>query len=77
MTPTHVVPVDSAMGALDGADSLRGRVLIVEDNEVNRMIAREMLISLGLQVLEASDGRGSIDLAALSQSLAGAALPVS
>ncbi|HET6196440.1 MAG TPA: formyltransferase [Acetobacteraceae bacterium] len=30
-----------------------------------------------LQVLEASDGRGSIDLAALSQSLAGAALPVS
>jgi signal transduction histidine kinase/CheY-like chemotaxis protein len=64
LTPTHVVPVDSAMGALDGADSLRGRVLIVEDNEVNRMIAREMLISLGLQVLEASDGRQALDVLA-------------
>jgi len=62
LTPTHSVPVDSAMGALDGAESLSGRVLIVEDNEVNRMIAREMLISLGLQVLEASDGQQALDV---------------
>ena len=61
-TPTHVVPIDSAMGGLDGDDSMSGRVLIVEDNEVNRMIAREMLISLGLDVLEAVDGQQALDV---------------
>ncbi len=60
--PTHAMPVDSAMGGLDGADALSGRVLIVEDNEVNRMIAREMLISLGLDVLEAADGEQALDV---------------
>ena len=40
---------------------MSGRVLIVEDNEVNRMIAREMLISLGLEVLEAADGQQALD----------------
>jgi len=61
-SPTHVSPIDSAMGGLDGDDSMSGRVLIVEDNEVNRMIAREMLISLGLDVLEAADGRQALDV---------------
>jgi CheY-like chemotaxis protein len=61
-TPTHVFPVDSAMGGLDGDDAMGGRVLIVEDNEVNRMIAREMLISLGLDVLEAADGQQALDV---------------
>lgn len=61
-TPVHVTPVDSAMGGLDGDDSMSGRVLIVEDNEVNRMIAREMLVSLGLDVLEAADGRQALEV---------------
>lgn len=61
-TPTHSVPIDSAMGGLDGDDGLTGKVLIVEDNEVNRMIAREMLISLGLDVLEAGDGQQALDV---------------
>jgi CheY-like chemotaxis protein len=61
-TPTHVSPIDSAMGGLDGNDTMTGRVLIVEDNEVNRMIAREMLISLGLDVLEAADGQQALDV---------------
>ncbi|MBP6544483.1 MAG: response regulator [Piscinibacter sp.] len=39
-----------------GAQSLRGRVLLVEDNPVNRMIASEMLRRLGLQVEEAENG---------------------
>ena len=60
-TPTHTAPIDSAMGGLDGDDAMSGRVLIVEDNEVNRMIAREMLISLGLDVLEAADGQQALD----------------
>ena len=53
---THPVPIDSSMGSLDGESSASGVVLLVEDNEVNRMIAREVLLSLGLRVHEASDG---------------------
>ena len=58
----HAVPTDSAMGGLDGAAPLMGRVLVVEDNDVNRMIAREVLLSLGLSVLEASDGVQALEL---------------
>ena len=36
------------MGGLDGDMGLSGTVLVVEDNDVNRMIAREMLLSFGL-----------------------------
>ena len=52
----HPPPGDSALGALEDAVSLQGRVLLVEDNDVNRLIAREMLRSLGLDVVEAVDG---------------------
>ncbi|HEX2539801.1 MAG TPA: ATP-binding protein [Caldimonas sp.] len=55
-TVEHPVQVDSALGALDGDVTMRGRVLLVEDNEVNRMIAREVLLSLGLDVDEAENG---------------------
>ena len=58
----HAPPIDSAMGGLDGAAPLVGRVLVVEDNDVNRMIAREVLLSLGLSVLEASDGVQALEL---------------
>jgi len=52
---------DSAVGSLDeAAEPLRGTVLVVEDNEVNRMLAREMLVSLGLEVVEAVDGRQAL-----------------
>ena len=54
--PNHPVQVDSALSSLDGDTSLSGSVLIVEDNEVNRMIAREVLLSLGLNVDEAANG---------------------
>ena len=52
----HAAPGDSALGALDGHSSLMGVVLVVEDNDVNRMIAREVLQSIGLSVIEATDG---------------------
>ena len=58
----HAAPTDSALGALDGAAPLLGRVLVVEDNDVNRMIAREVLLSLGLSVLEASDGVQALEM---------------
>ncbi len=35
-------------------------MLVAEDNEVNRMLAREMLVSLGLDVVEAADGRQAL-----------------
>ena len=53
---THPMPIDSSLGSLDGDSSFSGVVLLVEDNEVNRMIAREVLHSLGLRVHEAADG---------------------
>ena len=53
---------DSAMGGLDGDPALSGSVLVVEDNDVNRMIARETLASFGLDVLEASDGAQAIEM---------------
>jgi signal transduction histidine kinase len=61
----HPLPSDSAMGALDGDTGLAGSVLVVEDNDVNRMIAREVLLSLGLSVVEASDGKQALDQIAM------------
>ena len=55
-------PEDSSMGELDPGRSLEGRVMVVEDNEVNRMIAREILGSFGLHVVEATDGAEAIDV---------------
>ena len=59
---TPLPPEDSAMGGLDDDRSLAGRVMVVEDNEVNRMIAREILRSLGLDVIEAMDGAEAIEV---------------
>jgi signal transduction histidine kinase/CheY-like chemotaxis protein len=61
-SPIHMPPVDSSMGALDGISGLSGRVLVVEDNEVNRMIAKQILQSLGMQVIEAANGEEAIDV---------------
>ena len=56
----HAVHADSVMGGLDGTPHLTGVVLVAEDNDVNRMIACEMLRSLGLEVIEATDGRQAL-----------------
>ena len=50
------------MGGFDADRPLSGRVMVVEDNEVNRMIAREVLYSLGVEVVEAGDGKEAIEL---------------
>src|SRR5882672_8449125 len=55
--------IDSAMSLLDGLPSrLAGTVLVVEDNPVNRIIAEEMLESLGLDIIEAQDGVEALDV---------------
>jgi two-component system, sensor histidine kinase len=59
---THAATPDSALGGLDETGPLSGTVLVVEDNEVNRMIARQILVSLGVEVLEASDGAEALDV---------------
>jgi signal transduction histidine kinase/CheY-like chemotaxis protein len=52
---------DSAMGGLEKPSTLGGTVLVVEDNPVNRIIAEEMLQSLGINVLEAADGEQALE----------------
>ena len=59
---SHPAVIDSAMGALDNNAVLMGTVLVVEDNEVNRMIARELLRSFGVQVVEAGDGAQAVEV---------------
>lgn len=64
---SHPLSSDSALGGLDGDSMLSGTVLVVEDNDVNRMIAREVLQSLGMEVIEARDGRQALDQIALNR----------
>jgi len=60
----HVGEVaDSSMSAFDVLPhALKGTVLVVEDNAVNRIIAEEMLQSLGLDIIEAEDGLEALDV---------------
>jgi CheY-like chemotaxis protein len=58
----HPIQYDSALGGLDSELTLQGDILIVEDNDVNRMIAREVLLSLGLNVFEACNGMEAVQL---------------
>jgi CheY-like chemotaxis protein len=61
--PPAPVATDSAMSAFDVLPHpMAGTVLVVEDNAVNRVIADEMLRSLGLVVLEAEDGMKALDI---------------
>lgn len=39
------------------------RILIIEDNEVNRRLIRDILQFHGFEVIEASDGKEGIDMA--------------
>jgi len=40
------------------------RVLVVDDNQVNRLVAHKMLVRQGCEVIEACDGREAVRLAA-------------
>jgi two-component system, sensor histidine kinase len=53
---------DSDFASLGGLDELSGVVLLVEDNEVNRIIGAEMLRSFGLEVKVAHDGQQALQM---------------
>jgi len=53
--PSPAVP-ETSSGAFDATGPMAGTVLVAEDDPVNRLIARSMLESLGLSVVEAADG---------------------
>jgi signal transduction histidine kinase/ActR/RegA family two-component response regulator len=54
---------DQAPQAPAPVTQLSGRVLLVEDNVVNRIVASAMLAHLGLEIVECSDGREACELA--------------
>ena len=54
-------PTD-ALTAPPAPSTLRGRVLLVEDNPVNRLVAVSMLAPLGLEVAEAEDGQQALEM---------------
>jgi signal transduction histidine kinase len=62
--PAPLETADSGMVPLNPPSVLAGTVLVVEDNAVNRIIAEEMLQSLGVQVIEAEDGARALDVLA-------------
>ena len=46
-----------------GGDEMEKRILIIEDNDENRMLERDLLDAVGFEVLEAVDGASGIVLA--------------
>lgn len=57
------IRVDSTPGIGQECHRLPGlRVLVVEDNEINRLVLEEMLSREGAQVRLAEDGRNALDL---------------
>jgi CheY-like chemotaxis protein/HPt (histidine-containing phosphotransfer) domain-containing protein len=53
--------------AAQSAPRLRGRVLVVEDQALNREVAEGMLAALGLQSAIANDGRQALDMLAVDK----------
>jgi PAS domain S-box-containing protein len=49
---------------VDNRNVRSSQILLVEDNEINRVVAREMLLSAGHKVTEAYNGQEAVDLAA-------------
>ena len=59
------VPVPKDELASGEAEQLRGRrVLLVEDNEVNQMVAKELLSQVGVDVAVAGNGRQALEILA-------------
>lgn len=56
-----------AASAAHDALRLRGRVLVVEDQALNREVAQGMLAALGVQAATAADGRQALDMLAVDK----------
>ena len=59
-----IAPPEAVMQSIARArKSPASNILLVEDNEINRMVAREMLTAAGHKVTEARNGQIAVDLA--------------
>jgi CheY-like chemotaxis protein len=65
-----VVPAKTAVSSVKSLRQIEGpsvltslRVLVVEDNEINRVAVREMLKALGHYVKETRNGKQGVDMA--------------
>ncbi len=56
----HFKASDKSNRQTPAAAPLAGKVLLVEDNRINQMVAKELLQSFGLQVVIADEGRKAI-----------------
>jgi CheY-like chemotaxis protein len=56
----HQPQVEASTQLEAAAPSLNGRILLVEDNEVNRLIAQQMLAAFGLEVDQAVNGEDAL-----------------
>lgn len=63
----QTVDVEARPCVSAGRISFDGRVLVVDDSDVNRMMAERMLRKLGLQVDPAADGRTGMEMALANQ----------
>jgi signal transduction histidine kinase/CheY-like chemotaxis protein len=59
-TPQALPPVFTDTVKREVFESLRGHVLLVDDNDVNLLVGESMLINLGLQVSVAQDGQSAV-----------------
>ncbi len=60
--PTPIARRESQFGELDHSEDFTGTAMVVDDNPVNRIVAAELLKSLGLTVLEAEDGLQALQI---------------
>lgn len=56
-------PILNSKAPTRKADAKSSTILLVEDNEINRVVAREMLMAAGHKVTEATNGQIAVDLA--------------
>lgn len=62
-SPATPAPMSSSPADAESTVAIRGaRVLLVEDNEINQQVAREIIESFGLIVQIANDGHEAVDL---------------
>ena len=61
LAPPHAAPAGKAWPSAEPARALAGRLLVVEDNAVNRKVIGVMLGKLGLQVEFAEDGQAAVN----------------
>jgi CheY-like chemotaxis protein len=59
--PVVSLPAAPAVVSATGLEVLRGRVLLVDDNDINRLVAAGMLAMLGVTVEQCVNGQEAVD----------------